>query len=69
MVFKEGTATYAYCVFESKGSLKEIERREIENIKIECAKKHFKAISDGNIKFEAVSSVEDVINNIGLTNK
>ncbi|ABR54066.1 type III restriction protein res subunit [Methanococcus vannielii SB] len=64
MVFKKDTVSHAYCVFESKGSLVEADRREIENIKIDCAKKHFSAISNEKIIFDAVTSVDNVIDSI-----
>ena len=35
-----------YFIVETKGSIFEEDRRETENLKIKCGKKHFKAISD-----------------------
>ena len=64
MVFEQSKVLHAYCVFESKGSHKDLEKRGVENIKIECAKKHFEAISDDKIIFNVVTSKEDVLNKI-----
>ncbi|WP_418904721.1 hypothetical protein [Methanococcus voltae] len=50
----------AYCVFESKGDIEDINLRKIETIKIECAKKHFEAISGENVLFKAVSKFKDI---------
>ncbi|MBP2143351.1 type III restriction enzyme [Methanococcus voltae] len=54
----------AYCVFESKGTIDDSHLREIENIKIECAKKHFEAISGDNILFKVVSDFNNINNHI-----
>ena len=64
MVFEQSKVLHAYCVFEAKGSHMDLEKRGIENIKIECAKKHFEAISDDKIIFNVVTSKEDVLNKI-----
>ena len=40
--------------------------RGVENVKIECAKKHFEAISDGKVKFDAVSSFDELENELGI---
>ncbi len=66
MVFEEGKVLHAYCVFESKASHMDLEKRGIENIKIECARRHFEAISDNKIKFDVVTSKEDVLNQIKI---
>ncbi len=44
-----------YFVVETKGSLFEMDRRETENLKIKCGKKHFKAL-ETNIELEVASS-------------
>ena len=38
-----------------------MELREVEKAKIECAKKHFKSISNDNIKYDVVSSYDELI--------
>lgn len=49
-----------YFVFETKGSLLSEDRREVENGKIECGKKHFKAL-DTEAKFKEAVSFKEFI--------
>jgi type III restriction enzyme len=66
IVFDKDKVKYAYFVIETKGSARKLDLRGVERIKIECAKKHFQAISDGNVKFDAVSSFDELRNKIEL---
>lgn len=52
-----------YFVFETKGSLLSEDRREVENGKIECGKKHFKAL-DTEAKFKEAVSFKEFIRTI-----
>lgn len=47
-----------YFIVETKGTLNKEERRDVENKKIDCGKKHFEAIST-NLKFEVVNNFEN----------
>ncbi|WP_420617743.1 DEAD/DEAH box helicase family protein [Candidatus Poriferisocius sp.] len=47
-----------YLVRETKGSLDAVERREVENIKIDCAEKHFKAIG---VDYKVANSPDDLV--------
>ena len=47
-------------------SVRKMDLRGVENVKIECAKKHFEAISDGKVKFDAVSSFDELENELGI---
>lgn len=51
-----------YFIVETKGSTFEGDRRETENLKIKCGRKHFKAISE-DINFEVVNNFEKFSNN------
>lgn len=66
IVFDKDKVKYAYFVIETKGSTRTLDLRGVERIKIECAKKHFHAISDGNVKFDAVSGFDELINKIEM---
>ena len=46
-----------YFIVETKGSIFEEDRRNTENLKIQCGKKHFKAISE-EINFEEANNFE-----------
>jgi len=50
-----------YLVRETKGSLDAAERRETENIKIDCATKHFSAI---DVDYDVVTSMDDLASQV-----
>lgn len=62
IVFDDNDANiqYVYFVAETKGNISSMQLRPIEDAKIECAKKHFKAITEGEskIKYDVVDSYE-----------
>lgn len=62
IVFREGTVKHVYFVAETKGSESMLQLREIERVKIECARKHFDAISGGKLKFDIVTSYTSLCN-------
>lgn len=64
IVFDKDKIKYAYFVIETKGSSRTLDLRGVERIKIECAKKHFKAISNGKVKFDAVASFDELRNKL-----
>jgi len=66
IVFDKDKVKYAYFVIETKGSTRKLDLRGVERIKIECARKHFHAISDGKVKFDAVSNFDELRNKIEL---
>jgi type III restriction enzyme len=47
-----------YFVAETKDSTEEKDLREIEKLKIHCAREHFKAISGTDIKFDVVKDFQ-----------
>ena len=57
--FKEGTVKHIYFVAETKGSLSSMQLRDIENIKIKCAKKYFvetsQNICEDKVKYDVVT--------------
>ena len=60
IVFDKNKVKYAYFIAETKGSKRDLDQRGVERIKIECAKKHFQVISDEKVKFDVVSSWDDL---------
>ena len=58
ITFKEGTVKHIYFVAETKGSLLSMQLRNIENTKINCAKKFFDKI---NSKIKPHSVIYDVV--------
>ena len=64
IVFRKGkgTVNHVYFVAETKGSESMLQLREIERVKIECARKHFEKISGGKLKFDIVTSYTSLYN-------
>ena len=64
IVFNNKKFKYVYFVAETKGNTDKLELRGIENAKIECARKHFEAISDESVGFDVISNYDELINNM-----
>lgn len=61
LVFDSKDIKYIYFIAETKGSMQSAQLKGAEKGKIECAKKHFKSISDGKVKYGVVNSYEHLI--------
>jgi type III restriction enzyme len=61
IAFNEGTVKHVYFVAETKGSMSTMDLRLIEGAKIHCAREHFKAISTGSVKYDVVSSYQELM--------
>lgn len=59
--FHEGSVKHIYFVAESKGDTSDLQLREVEQAKIECARRHFTAISDGKVKYSVIDSYADLM--------
>lgn len=64
IAFYEGTVKHIYFVAETKGSMRSMQLRLIEESKIHCAREHFKAISNGNVVYDVVDSYETLLNKV-----
>lgn len=64
IVFREGSVKHIYFVVETKGAESVMQLRAVEQAKIECAKRHFTAISDKAIKFDVVKDYETLYNKV-----
>ncbi len=53
-------------VVETKGSVQELQLREIEQTKLHCAQEHFRAISGGEVIFGVVDSVQGMMDLAGF---
>jgi len=60
-VLKEGHAKHIYFIAETKGSMESMELREVEKAKIECARRHFEKLSNGQLKYDVVDSYEKLM--------
>jgi type III restriction enzyme len=65
IAFKHGAVKHVYFVAETKGSLSSMRLREIEQAKIECARKFFERINqtatDQRVKYDVVDSFEKLM--------
>ena len=64
IAFREGSVKHIYFVVETKGSEDITQLREVEQNKIECARRHFASISDSMVKFDVVSSYSTLYNKV-----
>ncbi len=61
VVFKEGSVKHVYFVAETKGNdLLQSQLRGSENAKIECASRHFAAISSSEVKYGVVKDYQSL---------
>lgn len=68
IVFDKDQVRNIYFVAETKGSDSDMDLREIERLKIHCAEEHFKAISEGVVKFSKINSYDGLLQMISLIN-
>lgn len=61
IAFYEGTVKHIYFVAETKGSMSSTQLRKAETAKIDCAKKHFEAISSDNVVYDVVDSYNKLL--------
>lgn len=61
IAFYEGTVKHIFFIAETKGSMKSIDFRRIEEAKISCAKKLFNNISTSNIRYDVVDSYRSLL--------
>ncbi len=64
IAFYKDKVKHIYFVAETKGSPNPEDRREIENSKIDCARKHFKALSSGNVVYDVVHSCQSLLEKV-----
>lgn len=64
IAFYEGTVKHIYFVAETKGSMRSMQLRLIEQSKIHCAREHFKAISGDNIVYDIVDSYKSLLEKV-----
>lgn len=64
IAFYEEGIKHIYFVAETKGSMNSLQLRLIEEKKIECARKHFEAISGGNVVYDVVDSYDTLLHKV-----
>ena len=61
IVFNNKDFKYIYFIAETKGSINTEQLRGVEIAKTECARKHFQAICNDNVKYDVVDSYQAAI--------
>ncbi len=61
IAFMEGAVKHVYFVAETKGSMSTMQLKKVEELKIECAKKHFEKISNATVKYDVVDGFEGLM--------
>jgi len=62
IAFQEGTVKHIYFVAETKGSLSSLELREIEQARINCARRFFDQITANQVSYDVVDSYAQLMN-------
>lgn len=63
VAFREGSVKHVYFVAETKGNdIEASQLRKAEDAKIECARRHFAAISTGEVVYSVVKTYQDLYN-------
>lgn len=62
IIFREGAGKHIYFVAETKGSRDTMALRGVERAKIACAKAHFAAVSGGDVIYDVVTDMDQLLN-------
>jgi len=61
IAFYEDSVNHIYFVAETKGSMRPMQLRLIEESKIHCAREHFKAISSNKVVYDVADSYKSLM--------
>lgn len=64
IAFYEGNVKHIYFIAETKGSMQSMQLKAIEQAKLDCAAKHFKAISGGEVAYHVVDSYRALLDQV-----
>lgn len=64
IAFHEDKVKHIYFVAETKGDLSSLQLRKVEELKIHCAREHFKKISSDTVKYEVIDSYDTLLNEV-----
>ena len=62
IAFYEGKVKYIYFIAETKGSMESMQLKKIESAKINCAKRLFSMINDGEVHYDVADTYEHLMN-------
>lgn len=64
ITFHEDKVKHIYFVAETKGDLSSMQLRKVEELKVHCAREHFKKISSDTVRYEVVDSYDTLLNEV-----
>ncbi len=67
IAFYEGSVKHIYFVAETNGTLDSLKLKHItpvEQVKIDCARRHFEAISGENVVYDVVDSYQSLLEKV-----
>lgn len=64
IAFNDEKVKHIYFVAETKGDLSTMELRKVEDLKIHCAREHFRAISSDSVKYEVIDNYETLLHTV-----
>lgn len=64
IAFYKGNIKHIYFVAETKGSMRSMQLRQIEQSKIHCAREHFKTISGDNVVYDVVDNYQSLLEKV-----
>jgi type III restriction enzyme len=64
IVFDTEKFKYIYFVAETKGSMKTLQLKKMEELKIKYAKEHFKALNTANLKYDVITNYQDLMDKV-----
>lgn len=64
IAFNEGSVKHIYFIAETKGAMRSMQLRMIEDAKIHCAREHFKTISSENVVYDVIDSYKTLLDKV-----
>ncbi|WP_102338531.1 restriction endonuclease [Collinsella provencensis] len=64
IAFNEGVVKHIYFIAETKGSLNSFSLKEVERTKIECARKLFEQLGEDGVRYDFVSTYDELMDKV-----
>ena len=64
IAFNEGTVKHIFFVAETKGSMRTLNLKGVEDAKTACARKLFEQLGEGDVRYDFVSSYEELLDKV-----
>lgn len=66
IAFHKGTVKHIYFIAETKGSMSSMQLRDIEKVKIKCAERFFKEISNDKVVYKKIDGYDELIKLVSI---